>query len=395
MRIAYVCADPGVPVFGTKGSSIHVQEVIRGFLRHGAEVDLFATRLGGDVPEDLRFVRLHLLPALPGGAPDAREKAAIAANRSLDAALRRCGPFDLVYERYSLWSFAAMDYAAEAGLRSVLEVNAPLIEEQSRYRELADRSSAEAVAHRVFSAAATIIAVSRGVADYVVRYPNLRGKPHVVPNGVDPARFPPIMRASMPAARRTFTVGFVGTLKPWHGVDVLVDAFTMLHRVAPVSRLLLVGDGPERAAVEARLDAAGVREHAHLAGAVTIDRVPGLLASMDVAVAPYPDQPDFYFSPLKVYEYMAAGLPVAASRIGQLVDLIQHGQNGLLCEPGDPAALAATLERLRLDPLLCGRLGASARQKVLRYHTWDAVVQRVFRLAGIGTIERPRVAAGG
>jgi glycosyltransferase involved in cell wall biosynthesis len=394
MRIAYVCADPGVPVFGTKGSSIHVQEVILGFLRQGAEVDLFATRAGGDIPARLSAVRLHLLPALPKGEPAARERAAFGANQDLAAALRGAGPFDLVYERYSLWSFAAMEYARTAGLPGVLEVNAPLIEEQLRYRELVDTSGAEDVARRTFSAATAIIAVSRGVAEHVARYPDLRAAPHVVPNGVDPARFPPGLAATAPAAPGTFTVGFVGTLKPWHGVDVLVDAFARLHRVAPSSRLLLVGDGPERDSIEAQLHRSGLRDHVLLTGAVTLDRVPGLLASMDVAVAPYPDHPDFYFSPLKVYEYMAAGLPVVASGVGQLTELIRHGHNGLLCEPGDPVSLVAALEQLRLDPLLRRRLGDDARRTILRQHTWDAVVGRVLDLAGLGGLARRPVAAG-
>jgi glycosyltransferase involved in cell wall biosynthesis len=383
-----------VPVFGTKGSSIHVQEVVLGFLRQGAEVDLFATRPGGDVPARLRAVRLHLLPALPKGEPAAREQAAFGANEELAAALRGAAPFDLVYERYSLWSFAGMEYARAAGLPGVLEVNAPLIEEQLRYRELIDRSGAEAVARRAFSAASAIIAVSRGVAEHVARYPDLQAPPQVVPNGVDPARFPPGLAATEPAAPGTFTVGFVGTLKPWHGVDVLVDAFARLHRAAPSSRLLVVGDGPERDNIEAQLHRNGLRDHVLLTGAVTLDRIPGLLASMDVAVAPYPDHPDFYFSPLKVYEYMAAGLPVVASGVGQLTELIHHGRNGLLCEPGDPVSLAAALERLRLDPQFGRRLGADARRTILRQHTWDAVVGRVLELAGLGGPAPRPVAAG-
>lgn len=394
MRIAYVCADPGVPVFGTKGSSVHVQEVILGFLRHGAEVDLFATRPGGDVPTRLRDVRLHLLPAPPRGESSARERAALRANHDLSAALCGGHGFDLVYERYSLWSHAAMEYARAAELPGVLEVNAPLIEEQLRFRELVDRSGAEDVARRVFSAASAIIAVSRGVAEHVARYPGLRAIPQVVPNGVDPARFPRGLAATAPAAPGTFTVGFVGTLKPWHGVDVLVDAFALLHRSAPTSRLLLVGDGPERDRVEARLHAAGLRDHVVLTGAVPLDRVPGLLASMDVAVAPYPDHTDFYFSPLKVYEYMAAGLPVVASRVGQLTELIGHGRNGLLCEPGDPGRLAAALDQLRLDPSLGRRMGTDARRTILRHHTWDAVVDRVLRLANLEGLARMPRAAG-
>src|SRR5438552_14024176 len=127
MRIAYVCADPGVPVFGKKGSSVHVQEVVRGLLVQGAQVELFATRFDGEPPAGLEGVRVHALPPLPRGEPCERERAALAANGGLSAALARQGPFDLIYERYSLWSFAGMDYALAHAIPGLLEVNAPLI----------------------------------------------------------------------------------------------------------------------------------------------------------------------------------------------------------------------------------------------------------------------------
>ena len=104
---------------------------------------------------------------------------------------------------------------------------------------------------------------------------------------------------------------------------------------------------------------------------------------MDVAVAPYPHSPDFYFSPLKVLEYMAAGLPVIASRIGQLTSLIQHGRNGILCPPGQPAALATALEQLMMNPALRQTLGNEARRTVEQSHSWHSVTQRILKLAGI------------
>ena len=102
---------------------------------------------------------------------------------------------------------------------------------------------------------------------------------------------------------------------------------------------------------------------------------------MDAAVAPYPEQDDFYFSPLKVYEYMAAGLPVVASGIGQLNDLIEDGTNGLLCAPGDSADLAGALRRLQIDPGLRTKLGSEARRTMLSEHSWDAVARRIIALA--------------
>jgi glycosyltransferase involved in cell wall biosynthesis len=382
MRVAYVCADRGVPVFGHKGCSVHVQEVIRALTGRGARVEVFARRCEGEPPPGLEPIRLHRLPALPKADPTVREQAALAANHGTRELLERQGAFDLVYERYSLWSFAGMEYAWDRGIPGLLEVNAPLIDEQAEYRTLVDRASAEWVAERAFTAAAAVLAVSDTVATYVESFPAARGRVHVVPNGVNPGRFRPGLAPALASEPGTLTIGFAGSLKPWHGLATLAEAFARLRRGDV--RLLIVGDGPGRVELEADLAARGLRSAAHFAGAVPPGDVPSWLVSMDVAVAPYPPLERFYFSPLKVYEYLATGLPVVVSRVGQVEDVIRHEVSGLLVPPGDAAALAAAIERLRLDPGLRARLGQAARATVLRGHTWEAVVERVLRLAGLG-----------
>jgi glycosyltransferase involved in cell wall biosynthesis len=388
MRVAYVNADPGVPAFGTKGSSIHVQEVLRAMLATGADVELFTRRVDNSPPPDLTGVALHVLPPLPRDNPAAREQAAVAANPEV-MRLLSLGAFDLIYERYSLWSDAGMQFAHSHGIPGVLEVNAPLIEEQSHYRDLIDRTLAEAVARRSFFAAKLICAVSDGVAAYVRRFPEANGKVVVVPNAVDPRRFLHRPAAALPAPDGVFTIGFVGTLKPWHGLDVLAEAFQVFHASHPMSRLLIVGDGPERTRLEKQLHGAMVT----FAGAVAPDRIPAFLASMDVAVAPYPKLEPFYFSPLKLYEYMAAGLPVVASCIGQIEKVIDHAVTGWLVEPGNPKALAEALTTLVHDLDLRQRLGQAARAAVCQRHTWDTAIRRIFDLAFSGmksphTVER-------
>lgn len=383
MRVAYVSADPGVPVFGRKGASVHVQGMLRALLRRGAEVHLLATRFDGEPPADLEDVRVHRLPSIPKGEAGPRELAALAANGELRSKLATLGPLDLVYERYSLWSHAGIEHARETGAPAVLEVNAPLIEEHARHRGLVHRSDAEEVARRAMAAASAVVAVSDAVGKHLERSFDVAGRVHVIPNGVDPERFPARLTRERAAARRPFTIGFLGTLKPWHGLEALVEAFAIVRgSLVPDARLLLVGEGPERGRVGGMLAARGLDAATTFAGAVAPEHVPHRLAGMDVGVAPYPALEDFYFSPLKVLEYMGAGLPVVASRVGQVPDLVEDGRTGLLCPPADSAALAAALGRLAADPDLARALGAAGRERVLRSHTWDAVCERALALAG-------------
>src|SRR5258708_8573676 len=246
MRIGFVSADRGVPIFGQKGCSIHVQEVLRALVHRGAQIDLFSNRCEGTAPDDIQAVRLHPLPCATKGEPAMREKASVSANEALRTELERTGPFDLIYERYSLWSFAAMEFAQNSGLPGLLEVNAPLIEEQAEYRVVVDRAAAEQVAERVFRAATHLLAVSDEVAAYLERFPSARGKIRVVPNGVRPERFPENLEPALPAHDGVFTIGFVGTLKAWHGLSLLVQSFALLHAPRPRSRLVIVGRGPSR-----------------------------------------------------------------------------------------------------------------------------------------------------
>lgn len=385
MRIAYVCADPGIPVFGTKGASIHVQEVIRAMRKRGAEVQLFTARPGDAPPADLHDLAVHALPELPRMGPAEREQEAMANNHHLLDVLQDKGPFDCIYERYSLWSWAGMAYAQSAGIPSLLEVNAPLIEEQSRHRELVHRQAAEEIATRVFSTAQAIIAVSPGVAAYLASYSQSNGRVHTIANGINPDRFPAKLfqaRQNSPA-KDTFTIGFLGTLKPWHGLDLLMQAFIEMQPHDPGLRLLLVGDGPERTTMATCIAEAGLDSCVTFTGAVVPQEVAFWLSQMDVGVAPYPDMPHFYFSPLKIYEYMAAALPVVASRVGQLDMVVQEQVTGLLYPAGDTSAFKASLQLLRARPALRRQLGQEGRRVALKKHSWDSVVARIFNIAGL------------
>jgi glycosyltransferase involved in cell wall biosynthesis len=384
-RIAFVCTDPGIPVFGTKGAAVHAQSIIKVLVEAGNEVHVLTPRPGPvDGHQLADRVVVHRLPEIGRGAPAARERAAQASDRAVPMVLDTIDP-QLVYERYALWGRSATSWARRHDVPSILEVNSPLIDEQATYRELADPAAAQVVARSVFSAATVISCVSAGVAAWVRGITGDDSRILTLPNGVDTGRIEPAARGLTTAAATPFVVGFLGTLKAWHGVDVLIDGMADLS-CAPDGaggwRLLVVGDGPLRDQLTARAAKVGVA--AEFVGAVHPDQVGAQLQRMDIACAPYPDCDDHYFSPLKVYEYLAAGLPVVASSIGQIPDILDHGRLGRLVRPGDHRELAEALVQLRADGGERRRLATAGRDAAERRHTWTGVVNRVIAAAESG-----------
>ncbi|SLM97597.1 glycosyltransferase [Brevibacterium yomogidense] len=423
-RVAYVCVDPGIPVFGTKGATVHIQEVVRVLRDRGADVTVYAARRGkAEPPADLADLRVVDVP-VGSGATAERERAQADAAQEIAHRVLADGT-DLVYERYSLFSDVLARAAAE-GVPGVLEVNAPLIDEQREHRELVDGDAALTALRTQASAATRIACVSEPVADWVRSTAGdaVRGSSIVVaPNGVNTRRLrpraeaetaaaaapasptvepataasAPATAASAPATTASATapvrVVFVGTLKPWHGTDVLLDA---LAESSGDWRLRIVGDGPQGEELRARVAQlpAHTAGRVEFTGAVTPEQVPDLLADSDVAVAPYPlaAASDSYFSPLKVYEYLAVGLPVVASAIGQIPQVLDGTGAGILVPPSDAGALGSVLDTLTADRPTRQDMSRRARRLAVERHDWNRVVDAVLEGVEIGVLEPPNTA---
>jgi glycosyltransferase involved in cell wall biosynthesis len=383
-RVAYVCADPGVPVFGSDPASLRVQQLLRALQAPGGQVQLFAAQLGGARPDGLEHVRVHTLAPLPKPQGVERERAALRANAELRSLLEDNGRFDVIYERYSLWSYAGMEAAAAAHIAGALDVPAALLEDAVARGVLVDRDAAEQVSRRAFGAAGAVIVGSRKLANYLHhRFPQTCARTTVVPPALDPSRYPP---RAQPFERRrpgAFTIASVSTTEPPYGHTLMLDAFDQLRGSVAGARLIICGESSQSETLGAQIAERGLGDAVDVIHRVNEADVAELLDRVDIAVAAHDRRVDFNVGPLALYEYMAAGVPVVASRIVELEGLIEDGATGLLCTPGDTAALARAVELLAGNPLLRARLGSEGRTHVLQRYTWNAHAERVLNFATV------------
>lgn len=388
MNILYLCADRGIPVRGHKGAAVHVRAMVNAFARAGHAVTILTPRAG---PQDGPPVTAEIVEApLPNLSRDIDDPLVAAELQSLQSGqdllrlardLHAQRGFDLVYERYSLWSDVGAWLARSTGLPLVLEVNAPLIEEAQRYRSLVDVETAAAIERTQFSTAAAVSVVSEALRRYVVERGAAPLRVHVTPNGVDPQRFHPAVRGgSVHNAydlHDRIVVGFVGRPRPWHDLETLLAAVARLRMVDARYHLLLVGQMADD--LPALLDRYDLNGATTVTGAVAHDDVPRHIAAMDVAVSTHrPAQSDdFYFSPLKLFEYLACGVPVVAADIGQQSQIVRHGETGYLYPPGDAAALADRIQDLLRDPAHAREIAWQGAVAVLQNYTWDGNARQV------------------
>ncbi|RMD88857.1 MAG: glycosyltransferase WbuB [Alphaproteobacteria bacterium] len=370
-------------ILAADGMQVHVRELTEALARRGHEIRFVApeggagrAQAGKSLVSRLAALRSHLPRAL-------RELMEIAYDRRaagrLQAAARAWRP-DIVYERYNAFLSAGLRLRRTSGLPWLVEVNAPLVDERKAHGGLALDRIARRMEHAVWRGADAVLPVSDALAEYVRRAGVAEERIHVIPNGVRLAAFDDLDGS---AIRDRYDLGdklvfgFVGFVRPWHGLERVLDAFARLGR--PDLHLLIVGDGPARPAIEARALALGLDRALTVTGVVDHAGIPSHLGAFDVAL-----QPDVtpYASPLKLFEYMAAGLAVIAPDRANIREIVRHGETAFLMDPGAAGALEAAIVTLAEEADLRRRLGAAARAEVEKKdYTWDGNARRVEAIA--------------
>ena len=235
-----------------------------------------------------------------------------------------------------------------------------------------------------------VVALSRTHARYLQEHEGVSpGKLRVIENGIDVSAFASArdarVRAELGIGPGEAVVSMVAALRPEKAHEVLLEAAATVGGAGRPVHFLLAGEGPRREPLEGLCARLGVGDRVHFLGSRR--DVPALLAASTVLVLP--SHPVVETLPLAVLEAMAAGVPVVASRVGSIPEVIRSGENGLLVPPGDAPALAGAIERLVEDDALARRLAAAARRTVEeRYSAQrmaDGYAALFQELAGEGT----------
>jgi glycosyltransferase involved in cell wall biosynthesis len=409
LRILYLCPDLGIPVLGRKGASVHVRGLVAALCRAGHSVVLSAPLLNKspwEEPASTGARLLHLPPSANSTAAFLTLKSfnrMLGVENSLPGELRRIlynqdmamqlmrrfehDPPDFIYERASLYATAGVSLARELHVPLLVELNAPLALEQSVYRATGLGELAVQAERYTLLQADAVLTVSAALRDHAMSLGVASERVHVVPNGVDASLFQP--RPPNGTIRQCWglnggpVLGYVGGLRRWHGVESLPPLLERLGQRYRDLRLVIVGNGPLRGELERDLRQQGLTRSVVFMGARPHEEVAALIGQFDVALAPYAHLDHaFYFSPLKIFEYMACGVPVVAAASGQIAEVVHDGETGLLYPPGDLEALTAACDRLLADSALRQRLGQAGAREIHSRYTWDHNAARVTELAG-------------
>ena len=366
-RILYCAIDQTVP--GTRGGSVHVTSVAEGLAALGHEVHVLVTPGDGPFPPGA----VHWIPMTPPlGAAQLRW----ARRRAVRTIAERVRP-DVVMERYYNFGGEGIVNASRVDALALLEVNAPVIDYPGSSKALLDRALLARPMQRWRERLCRLSDVIVTPSANILPHGTPRAKIVELEWGADTVRFHPGATGPLPFTRPPGVLAvFAGAFRSWHGAINLARAVRALHsRGRSDIAAVFIGDGPELPAV--RAESTGLKNIV-FTGPVPHERMPACLAAADIGVAPFdldahkPLALGFYWSPLKIFEYMASGLPVVAPAAGRIPQLVEGGVEGLLYQPGAPVdGLADSIERLT-DASLRHRLGSAARERAVREYSWRA-----------------------
>jgi glycosyltransferase involved in cell wall biosynthesis len=371
------------------GQFVHVEELTQALKRLGHEIIFVGPNVmnnsefgseGGMIPLLKKFI--------PGFAYEIMELCySSIAFYKLWRAVKTHQP-DCLYERYNLYMPAGIWIKRLFKLPMILEVNAPLYAERSKFDGIAIPFLARWSEEFTWRHADHVVPVTQVLADKISAVGVNSSNITVIPNGINFERFgnfPTTRQAKIKLGLQdSLVLGFTGFVREWHRLDRVIDLLAN-EQAGQTRHLLLVGDGPARESLEQHAKSIGVADRVTITGIVERAKVADYVAAFDVAL-----QPDVveYASPLKLFEYMGLGRAIVAPDTANIREVLTHNDNALLFNADDmDVSFPAAVEVFCSNAELRDKLGAGASKTVLDGgFTWDNNAQRVkdqFKAMGV------------
>ncbi len=289
---------------------------------------------------------------------------------------------EAIYERHALFNVAAVVASKWLKIPVIIEVNSPLSMEQSRENAIVFPGLGAMMERWSLNRADKVLTVTTALKEILTGMGVQPTQILVMPNGIDPSHFS--AAASDPSAKAVLgltgkiIVGFVGWFREWHGIDMLVSAAAKASADQPAIHILLIGDGPARAGLEAQIARLGMQDKVTITGALSHDEIPNALSCVDIAVQPAANE---YCCPMKVIEYMGMGKAILAPDQPNISELITDADNGILFKVGDVGDMARAISALARSPELRERMGANAKATIAsRKLLWSDNAARVVEI---------------
>ena len=411
LNIAHLYQESNIRFCEPHAAQLHIYHTIRGLQQTGHEVTLLALQ-GRQIlcTKDLQVFKSDRLLASHYGRMGLSGTALF---KSFESGVRRLQSilhipylalfdsyrmaeagslnlkgFDLIHERFNLLALGGAWASKKLGIPFVLEVNADLLE-QRKFKGIPERGLRRLFAlwatRMCYNTAAKIICISADLKDHLSRTWNIEdNKLTVLPCAADVEAFEPnhnpeLIRQGLGLTNEPVVI-WVGGFYPWHDLDLLIKSFSLVLPRHPSAKLVLVGDGPTRQSIAQMVQNNGLQQSVIMTGAIAHSDVPDMLSIADIAVVPSAAVSASHGgtgTPLKLFEYMAAGKPIVATALNQAAEVIQDGNNGLLVEAGEVNQFAEAILRLLKDPGERVRLGQNARRQAIELYSWEEYTKRL------------------
>ena len=291
---------------------------------------------------------------------------------------------DILYHRYSTFNFSGTILSFLTKKPLILEFNSSALWKTEKGVKHRFKISRFLIERLNLNWANIIVVVSAELKRKLIRDRIDERKVIINTNGADPEFYNPAVHKkdlrSIYGINKKYLVGFAGMFGQWHGVETLVSCIKHVVHKNGETHFILIGDGILRDKLEQIAKNDGTLNFVTFTGIIPKKEMACYLNACDILVSPHRNMADgqpFFGSPIKLFEYMAMGKPIVASKVGQLEDILENERNALLVPPDDPVELAKAILRLVSDGNLGENLGRRARIDLINNYTWEHNVKRV------------------